>query len=140
MPSLKELEVNFSAALTIALIVFSLHTVQAGDVVLPPSRAYEQVKQADAVLYYDGPDSLHFERPGKQNEPFAIAALAERLTAATKQRAMIVVIMSKLTRMWPDDKFKSTVDDLEARLRKAGFKKVIFHLASGTYPTPIYRE
>ena len=128
------------AFLILFLAALVSSTTRASEVVLPPSRADAQQRQADAILVFDGADRLYFERPEKHDTPFPLTALAERVTAATTQRAMIVVIMSKPTRMWPDDKFKSTVDDLEARLRKAGFKKVIFHLASGTYPTPIYRE
>jgi hypothetical protein len=112
----------------------------ADEAALSPSRADAQQRQADAILFFDGADRLHFERPGKHTEPFPLPELSTRVTAATQQRAMIVVIMSKPTRMWPDDKFKSTVDDLETRLRKAGFKKIAFHLASGDFPTPIYRE
>ncbi|MEP6671576.1 MAG: hypothetical protein ABJF10_20605 [Chthoniobacter sp.] len=124
----------------LTLTTLLLPAMRAEDVVLPPSHADEQVKQADAILYFDGPDRMYFERPEKQSEPFALTSLAERVTAATPQRTMIVVIMSKPTRLWLDDKFKVAVDDLEARLRKSGFKKVAFHLASGTYPTPIYSE
>lgn len=112
----------------------------ADDVALAPTRADAQQRQADAILFFDGADRLYFERPEKHNKPFPLTALAERVTAATTRRTMIVVIMSKPTRTWPDDKFKTTVDDLEARLRKTGFKKVIFHLASGGLSTPIYRE
>jgi hypothetical protein len=112
----------------------------ADELALRPSLADEQQHQADAILFFDGAERLYFERTGKHNEPFPITALAERVTAATTRRAMIVVIMSRPTRMWPDDRFKTAVDDLEERLRTTGFKKVIFHLASGGLATPIYRE
>jgi hypothetical protein len=127
----------------ISLLLFGLflaEAVYAADTVLPPSPADAQIKAADVILFFDGPSDISFERPNQDRKPFPLAALPDRIAAATQRRELIVVIMSKPTRMWPDDKFRAAVDDLEARLRGSGFKKVVFHLASGTYPTPIYRE
>lgn len=114
--------------------------LRAEDKLIPSGRAEEQYLKADIVLYFDGPDEIRIERPEGQRENFKLAALTNKVINATKERHLAVVIMSKVTRMWPDEKFKEAVDDLEARLKAQEFSKVAIHLASGSFPTPIYRE
>lgn len=122
------------------LIVGYTATLWAEDKLIPSGRAEEQYLKADVVLYFDGPDAIRIERPEGQRENFKLDDFTARVAKATKERELAVVIMSKVTRMWPDDKFKAAVDDVEARLKAQGFAKVAIHLASGTFPTPIYRE
>lgn len=122
------------------LIVGGTATVWAEDKLIPSGRAEQQYLKADVVLFFDGPDAIQIERPEGQRESFKLDALAAKVAKATKERQLAVVIISKVTRLWPDDKFKAAVDDLEARLKSQGFAKVAIHLASGTLPTPIYRE
>lgn len=122
------------------LIVGCTATLRAEDKLIPSGRAEEQYLKADVVLYFDGPDAIQIERPEGQREAFSLEVFTAKVAKATKDRKLAVVIMSKVTRMWPDDKFKAAVDDLEARLKSQGFAKVAIHLASGTFPTPIYRE
>ena len=129
----------------LALFAFCLATWLSGvssakDVMIPPGRSDEQARQANVILYFDGFERISMERPEAKVDYFPLIAVADSILSVTRPRQMVVVIMSKRTRIWPDIQFKGAVDDLEARLQKLGFKKVIFHLASGTYPTPIYRE
>jgi hypothetical protein len=128
------------AALCLMLIVGCAATLRAEDKLIPSGRAEEQYLKADVVLYFDGPDAIQIERPVGQREAFKLDVLTARVAKATKERKLAVIIMSKVTRLWPDDKFKAAVDDMEARLKAQGFAKVAIHLASGTFPTPIYRE
>lgn len=127
-------------AIWMVLVLGSTATLWAEDKLIPSGRAEQQYLQADLVLYFDGPDAIQVERPEGQREIFKLDALTARVSKASKERQLAVVIMSKVTRMWPDDKFKAAVDDVEARLKAQGFVKIAIHLASGTFPTPIYRE
>lgn len=128
---------HFVVPVLSALILHASHAEHAESLA---ARGLAQREQADAILYYHWADRLYFEKPDLRLDPFPLSALPERTAAATKQRTMILVVMSKAARMLSDEKLKRVVDDLDARLRNTGFKRVIFHLASGTYPTPIYRE
>ena len=124
----------------LVLILSCTAALRAEDNLIPSGRAEEQYLKADIVLYFDGPDAIQIERPAGQRETFKLDVFSARVAKATKERQLAVVIMSKVTRLWPDDKFKAAVDDLEARLKGQGFAKVAIHLASGSFPTPIYRE
>lgn len=108
-------------------------------------RGTEQMEKADVVLYVAISDEIHIQRPDGFDQPFPPAHLAKRVSAASRKRETIVLVLSKPFGNWTDSKekqerLKQLADDLERPLREIGFKKVIFHFARGDIGSWIYRE
>lgn len=104
-------------------------------------RAFEQERQADLVIEYNGVDEIWLIRPGQR--PFLPAtesSLGAAIARATPARRLAVVIISKFVRhALSESQLRDKVDELEAIVKAKGFKRVVFQLYSGS-GRPIYRE
>ena len=101
-------------------------------------RAFEQDKKADVRVDWESDSRLYLRHPHNTSysSEEALFAAIERATSA---RNLAVVDMGKPMGMLSRRDFKQRVDMIEARLKKLGFKRIAFHLASAS-EHPIYRE
>src|SRR6185436_4636197 len=104
-------------------------------------RAMKQVADADVVIYYESEMRL-FVRASSQADGRSPVRLSEsdqtivRLHTGTDSA---VVVMGPPMRMLPDREFEVRTVEIEVLLRRLGYRRVIFHLASA-FGQPIYRE
>lgn len=123
----------------VQMLVISMLPAQSP--VLPDddtSRAFEQDKAADVRIDWESDARVFLRHPDKaefKSEDALFAALAQLKT----KHELAVIDMGKPMRMLSDEDFKKRVDAIEARVKKLGFKRVVFHLMSAT-AHPIYRE
>jgi len=99
-------------------------------------RAFEQERQADAVVFYDTGKEIHLERPKRKEAYSSEAALLAYLTERKEPKKLLVVILSK-RHEFSDP--KQTLDGFWKACKKTGFERVVIQQAAA-FGRPILHE
>lgn len=95
-----------------------------------PISVSKALRDANVILYYGGPASLHLDRPDNDNASFTLSELSTKLEGATN-KDLAIVILGKSVHSKPRKEVRRTAKDLEHRLHSLGFSQVLFKLATG---------
>lgn len=126
------------ASIVLLAIAFMATAVSSGRADDETSRAFAQDKAADLRIEWES-DSRLFLRHPKGAEFKSEDALFNALALLKTRHELAVIDMGKPMRMLSDKDFKQRVDMIESRVKKLGFKRVAFHLATAS-EHPIYRQ
>jgi len=101
----------------------------------------KQVADADVVIDYESEVRL-FVRSSSQggsSTPVSFSELEQTILGLHAGTNSAVVVMGPAIQMLPEREFEAKTVEIERLLRRLGYRRVIFHLASA-FGKPIYRE